>query len=130
MGFTVFRTVMTVLICLFLLFLFWFPSRYLQQVADEAETLIDRTKQSLLRSDSNDALESCSALLALYDDNALVLERFLNHACIDSFGSAIAVAQSALQSSDPSSAYEALTEAESVLERILGIERFSPNSLL
>lgn len=130
MGFTVFRTVMTVLICLFLLALFWFPSQYLLHVSDQAQASIGQAKQALLASDADAAFAPCGELLALYDAHALPLERFLNHASIDDFGSALAVAHAALLADDPAAAIEALTEAESLLERIRGIELFSPNSLL
>lgn len=130
MGFSVFRTVMTVLICLFLLALFWLPSRYLMRVSDEAQRDIEQAKAALYAADPVGAGAACDRLSALYDAHALRLERFLNHACIDAFGSAIAVARAALYSGDPKAAVEALAESEALLERIRGIELFSPNSLL
>lgn len=129
MGFTVFRTVMTVLICLFLLFLFWVPSEYLVRVSDEAQALIEQANAALLRSDPTAAEQSCDALLLLYENNEMRLERFLNHASIDAFGSALEVARAALAVNDTNAALEALAEAASELDRIRGIELFSPNSL-
>ena len=129
MGFTVFRTVMTVLICLFLLFLFWVPSEYLVRVSDEAQALIEQANAALLRSDPRAAEQSCDALLLLYGNNEMRLERFLNHASIDAFGSALEVARAALTVNDTNAALEALAEAASELDRIRGIELFSPNSL-
>ena len=129
MGFTVFRTVMTVLICLFLLFLFWVPSEYLVRVSDEAQALIEQANAALLRSDPRAAEQSCDALLLLYENNEMRLERFLNHASIDAFGSALEVARAALTVNDTNAALEALAEAASELDRIRGIELFSPNSL-
>ena len=40
MGFTVFRTVMTILICCFLLLLFVLPSAYLKAFSEDAEALL------------------------------------------------------------------------------------------
>ena len=130
MGFTIFRAVMTVLIVLCLLALFWFPSQYLKRVSADAQTLIDRAQDALLTNDPVEAFASCEALLLLYEQNAQKLERFLNHACIDDFGSALSVAHAALSMNDGNAAIEALAEAETLLARIRGIELFSPNSLL
>ena len=130
MRFIVFRIVMTVLIGLFLLALFWLPSQYLTRICEQAQTEIDRARNALLSSDPNAAAAPCDALLALYERHAPALERFLSHADIDAFGSALSVARAALSVGDFSAAVEALTEAEALLVRIRGIERFSPNSLL
>ena len=130
MGFSVFRTVMTVLIGLFLLALFWFPSQYLLRLSEQLQAEIDDAETALLSSDPDAAKAHCAALGSLYEQHEKKLERFLNHACIDDFGSAIAVADRALAVGDTNTALAALAEAESLLARIRGIELFSPNSLL
>lgn len=130
MGFSVFRACMTVLIVLLLLLLFLVPSQYLVRVSDAAQDELTRAKAALLASDLPEAQAACDALSNLYDDNALALERFLNHASVDSFGAALHAADTALSVGDASAAIEALAEAETILERIRAIELFSPNSLL
>ena len=130
MGFSIFRGVMTALFCLLLLFLFLVPSQYLVRVSDRAQESIDRAKAAILAGDPAGAAAPCGTLLALYDEHALALERFLNHEAVDAFGSALAIANASLSVGDADAAYTALTEAEALLTRIRGIELFSPNSLL
>ena len=130
MGFTIFRAVMTVLFCLLLLALFWFPSQYLVRICTQALERIEEAKAALLYNDPAAARPPCDALCALYAENELALERFLNHESIDAFGSALSLAQAALTVGDTAAAYESLTEAESLLVRLRGIELFSANSLL
>ena len=130
MKFSVFRALMTAGFCLLLLFLFLAPSRFLLRVSDRAEAYIADAERALRASDPETAAVACDALIKLYDDNALALERFLNHACVDAFGCALSVARAALSVGDGDAAIEALAEAKTVLARIRGIELFSPNSLL
>lgn len=130
MGFSMFRAVMTIAFCLLLLTLFIVPSRFLIKVSDQAEAYLDGAVNALLASDFETARTSCDALLALYDDNAKALERFLNHSAVDAFGSALSVARATLPMGDTGASIEALAEAKTVLTRIRGIELFSPNSLL
>ena len=58
------------------------------------------------------------------------LERFLNHSNVTALTSAFGIAYAAVRIGDCSAAYEALADAETALERLKGIELFSPNSLL
>ena len=130
MGFSLFRALMTIAFCLLLLTLFIVPSRFLTELSDRAEAYLDDAENALLASDFEAAQTSCDALMALYHDHALALERFLNHSAVDAFGCAIGVAAAALPAGDTCAAVEALAEAKSILARIRGIELFSPNSLL
>ena len=130
MGFSVFRGITTTAICILLLALFIVPSRFLRQISDRADVYMDETENAL-RSDNFEAAQAaCDALLQLYEDNALALERFLNHGVIDAFGSAVAVTHAAISQHDANAALETLAEMKSLLARIRGIELFSPNSLL
>ena len=130
MGFTVFRVCMTILICLFLLLLFLLPSAVLRQFAEEAELLIESARDAILSGDLEQAEPYCAALFSLVRERMPVLERFLNHASVDSLDAAVAVADCAVRVNDTGAAAEALSEAHSILVRILGIELFSWNSLL
>ena len=130
MGFTIFRTVLTVAICLLLAALFLFPSRMLCRFSDEAEAHIDRAQTALLRRDPSTAEAECRALVALIDERMPALERFLSHANVDALDGSLHAAHAASEIGEAGAAYEALAEARSILERLRGIELFSPNSLL
>jgi hypothetical protein len=130
MGFTIFRGVMTALICLFLILLFLLPPAYLEQFYTEADTRIDRAQNALLMGDLDAAEPDCSALTALMRERMPALERFLSHADVDALDAAFAVADCAIRAREPGAAAEALAEARSILTRIRGIEHFSWNSLL
>ena len=130
MGFTVFRTCMTIAICLFLIALFIFPSQALCRFADEAERRISLAKNALLGGDPAAAETECHALKELIGERMPVLERFLNHASVDALDASLAVAYAAVRVGESGAAIEALAEAESLIERLRGIELFSPNSLL
>ncbi len=130
MGFTVFRTAMTVAICLLLLALFIFPSRTLCRFADAADANIEQAKDALRRGDCARAQDACAALCALIGERMLPLERFLNHANVDALDASFRVAHAAASVRDAGAAIEALAEAQSILDRLRGIELFSPNSLL
>ncbi len=130
MGFSVFRIAMTIVICISLLLLFLLPSAVLTRFAEEAEALIDQSIDALLKKDLRAAEPYCVALHALVRERMPVLERFLNHANIDSLDAAVAVADCAVRAGEAGAAAEALAEAKSILIRILGIELFSWNSLL
>ena len=130
MGFTVFRTAATILICLLLLFLFFFPSRYLDRLANEAEALIAEAQDALYLNDPITAHEACVKLVALSEKHMPALERFLNHSNVDTLAGSFAVAEAALRVGDAGAAGEALAEALTMLSRLRGIEQFSPNNLL
>lgn len=130
MGFTVFRTCATVAVCLLLAALFIFPSQTLCRFADEAEAHLKRAQEALLEGDVAAAEPACRALTELIDDRMLALERFLNHASVDALGASFAIAYAAVRIGDAGAAIEALAEAETILDRLRGIELFSPNSLL
>ncbi len=130
MGFSIFRACMTVTICLLLLALFLFPSGMLRSFADEAEAHIRRAGDALLQHDEAAAERECSALCALAQRSVPALERFLNHSNVTALTSAFGIAYAAVRIGDCSAAYEALSDAETALERLKGIELFSPNSLL
>ena len=91
MGFTVFRSCMTVLICLFLLMLFLVPSAYLDRFCAEADARIEAAESALLSGDLPAAAPHCAALFSLVRERMPVLERFLNHASIDALDAAVAV---------------------------------------
>ena len=80
--------------------------------------------------DTEAAAPYCAALRELTRDRMPVLERFLNHASVDSLDACFAVADLSVRAKDVCAAVEALAEARSVLERIEGIELFSWNNLL
>ena len=130
MGFTIFRTTVTLLICAFLVLLFLLPSSILRRFSEEADALIGDAETALLGGDPEAARAHCAALKALVRDRMPVLERFLNHASIDALDAAAAVADCAARADDTGAAAEALAEARSILVRIEGIELFSWNSLL
>ena len=130
MGFTVFRICATAAICLLLAGLFIFPSRTLCRFAEEAEMRIEHAQDALLRRDPAIAEAECRALVELIDDRMPALERFLNHASVDALDGSLHVAYAAARIGEAGAAIEALAEAQSVLERLRGIELFSPNSLL
>lgn len=130
MGFTVFRAAATILVCLLLLFLFLVPSQYLDRVADEAETLIDEAQDALSHNNHAAAYARCQKLVELSKTHMPALERFLNHADVDTLAGSFAVAEAAVRIGDDGAAIEALAEALTLLERVRGIEHFSPNSLL
>ena len=89
MGFTVFRSCMTVLICLFLLMLFLVPSAYLDRFCAEADARIEAAESALLSGDLPAAAPHCAALFSLVRERMPVLERFLNHASIDALDAAV-----------------------------------------
>ena len=130
MGFTIFRTVTTILICCFLVMLFLLPSAMLKQFSAQADELIERAENALLSGDPKAAQPYCAALFSLMRARMPALERFLNHASIDALDARIAVADLALRTGDAGAAAEALAEARSILVRIEGIELFSWNNLL
>ena len=130
MGFTIFRTVATTAICLLLIALFLFPSLCLRRFADEAETHLARAKDALLLRDLGTAETECCALVALIGERMPALERFLSHAGVDALDASFRIAHAAVTVGEAGAAYEGLAEAESILERLKGIELFSPNSLL
>lgn len=130
MGFTVFRAVMTILICCFLLLLFVLPSAYLKAFSEDAEALLSAAETALIRGDSDAAAPYTDALADLVRERMPVLERFLNHTNVDSLDTSVAVAHCAVRAGEPGTAAEALAEARSILERIRGIELFSWNNLL
>ncbi len=130
MGFTIFRTTVTLLICAFLVLLFLLPSAILRRFSEEAGALIGGAETALLGGDPEAARAHCAALKALVRGRMPVLERFLNHASIDALDAAAAVADCAARADDTGAAAEALAEARSILVRIEGIELFSWNSLL
>ena len=130
MGFTIFRSSMTILICCFLVLLFVLPSAILRQFSEQADALIEQAEDALLSGDSGAAEPYCRALFKLMRERMPVLERFLNHANVDALDARIAVADFALRAGDAGAAAEALAEARSVLVRIEGIELFSWNNLL
>ena len=130
MGFTIFRTTVTLLICAFLVLLFLLPSAILRRFSEEAETLLSAAETALIRGEPDAAAPYASALKVLVRERMPVLERFLNHANVDALDAAVAVADCAVRAKEPGAAAEALAEARSVLERICGIELFSWNNLL
>lgn len=129
MGFTIFRGCMTALICLALLALFFFPSQHLSRFADGAGALIADAASALQNGDP-DAIVLFEILSETVQEEMPVLERFLNHADIDALDGAAARALTAARAGDTGTALDALTEADTILRRILGIELFSWNSLL
>ena len=130
MGFTIFRAAMTILICCFLVMLFLLPSAILKAFSAQANEWLDAAEAALLRNDPDAAAPYCAALSALMRERMPVLERFLNHASIDSLDACFAVADLSIRARDVCAAVEALAEARSVLSRIEGIELFSWNNLL
>ena len=130
MGFTIFRTVATILICLLLAALFFFPSQTLCRFADDAEAHLNAAQAALIRRDLAAAETECRALVSLIDERMPALERFLSHAGVDALDGSFHVAHAAAEIGEAGAAYEALAEARSILERLKGIELFSPNSLL
>lgn len=130
MGFSIFRACMTVLFCLLLLGLFIVPSQTVKAFSDEAERQIAIAERALQSNDLPEAERACGALCALMDNNMLALERFMNHEIVDALGAAFEIAYAAVRIGDAHAAFEALAEAGTTLERLCGIELFSPNSLL
>ncbi len=130
MGFSIFRACMTILFCLMLLALFFFPSHMLRGFADNLEAHIARAEQALEQNDLTAAERECRALTDGMDEHMQALERFLNHEIVDALGAALEIAHAAVRIGDAHAAYEALAEAGTTLERLKGIELFSPNSLL
>ena len=130
MGFTIFRTAMTILICGFLVLLFLLPSAILSRFSAQADKLIEKAENALISGDPASAAPCCAALMALVREQMPVLERFLNHASVDALDACAAVADCAVRANDPGAAAEALAEARSILVRIEGIELFSWNNLL
>ena len=130
MGFTIFRTTMTILICGFLVMLFLLPSAILKAFSAQADEWIEQAENALLNGDTEAAAPYCAALRELTRERMPVLERFLNHASVDSLDACFAIADLSVRAEDVCAAVEALAEARSVLERIEGIELFSWNNLL
>lgn len=130
MGFGIFRIVMTITICCFLVMLFLLPSAYLDRFCAEADALIGQAEAALLSGDPNAAEPECAALCRLVRERMPALERFLNHADIDGLDAVAAVALCAVRADEQGAAAEALAEARAILVRIRGIEHFSWNSLL
>lgn len=130
MGFTIFRTTTTILICGFLVLLFLLPSAILRRFSAQADELIDAAENALLSDDPTAAASHCTALFSLVRERMPVLERFLNHASIDALDAAVSIAACAVRANDLGAAAEALAEARSILVRIEGIELFSWNNLL
>ena len=130
MGFTVFRTTMTILICAFLVLLFLLPSAILRRFSEQADSLIDEAEAALLSGDPEAAGPHCAVLKTLVREQMPVLERFLNHESVDALDAAVSVADCAVRAGDAGAAAEALAEARSILVRIEGIELFSWNNLL
>lgn len=130
MGFTIFRTTATAAICLLLAALFVFPSLCLKRFADEAEAHLENAQDALLMHDLDTAETECAALAALIDERMPALERFLSHAGVDALDASFRIAHAAVRVGEAGAAFEALAEASSILERLKGIELFSPNSLL
>ena len=130
MGFTIFRTTTTILICGFLVLLFLLPSAILRRFSAQADELIDAAENALLSDDPTAAAPHCTALFSLVRERMPVLERFLNHASIDALDAAVSIAACAVRANDLGAAAEALAEARSILVRIEGIELFSWNNLL
>ena len=130
MGFTIFRTCATAAICLLLAALFLFPSLTLRRFSDDAETHLAQAKDALLRRDLVAAESECRALVLLLGDRMPALERFLSHAGVDALDASLRAAYAAAEIGDAGASFEALAEAESILERLKGIELFSANSLL
>ena len=130
MGFTIFRAVMTILICCFLVMLFLLPSAMLKAFSAQADEWIGQAENALLAGDPEAAEPYCAALRDLVRERMPVLERFLNHESIDALDARIAVADFTLRTGDAGAAAEALAEARSILVRIEGIELFSWNNLL
>lgn len=130
MGFTVFRTVMTILICCFLMMLFLLPSTILKEFSAQASEWLDAAEAALLNGDPDAAAPYCTALNGLMRDRMPVLERFLNHESIDALDACFAIADLSVRARDVCAAVEALAEARSILVRIEGIELFSWNNLL
>lgn len=130
MGFSIFRTAATILICIFLILLFVLPSAYLDRFSEDAGALIDSAESALIAGNTADAQPFCAALFSLVRERMPALERFLNHADIDALDACVAVADCAVRANEAGAAAEALAEARSILVRIRGIELFSWNSLL
>ena len=130
MGFSIFRTAMTALICIFLLMLFLLPPQYISRFSEEAESLLSAAISHLERGDEAQSLRCCEALAALVSDSMPALERFLNHSDVDSLGAVADAAMLAMRIGDTGTAAQALTEARSILSRLREIELFSWNNLL
>ena len=130
MGFTIFRTIMTIAVCCFLAMLFLLPSAALDRFSAEADAQIGRAETALISGDTDAAARYCEALAALVRERMPMLERFLNHSDIDELDAAVAVAACAARLDEPGAACEALAQARSLLVRIRGIEHFSWNNLL
>lgn len=130
MGFTIFRTTVTILICCFLVMLFLLPSAILTRFTEQADALLESAENALL-SDDTDAAESyCAALYELMREQMPVLDRFLNHESVDALHARIVIADFALRAGDPGTTAEALAEARSILVCLEAIEHFSWNNLL
>ena len=130
MGFTIFRTAMTILICCFLVMLFLLPSAILRDFSAQADEWIGQAENALLAGDTEAAAPYCAALRELIRERMPILERFLNHESVDALDARIAIADFTLRAGDAGAAAEALAEARSILVRIEGIELFSWNNLL
>lgn len=130
MGFSIFRTTMTILICCFLVMLFLLPSAILKAFSEQATGLIDAAEDALMRDDPGAAEPYCIELSALVRERMPTLERFLNHESVDALDARLAVADSTVRCGDVGACLEALAEARSILVRIEGIELFSWNNLL
>lgn len=130
MGFSIFRTTMTILICCFLVLLFLLPSAILVRFSEQADAWIDAAEAALMNDDPGAAAPYCAALSALVREQMPVLERFLNHSGIDALDARLAVADCTVRCNDVGAAAEALAEARTILARLRGIELFSWNNLL
>ena len=65
MGFTIFRTTMTILICGFLVMLFLLPSAILKAFSAQADEWIEQAENALLNGDTEAAAPYCAALREL-----------------------------------------------------------------
>lgn len=130
MGFTIFRACMTILFCILLLAMFIFPSQMLKAFSDDAEGHMQNAMDALTKDDLERAEAECYALVGQMDRHMPALERFLNHEVVDALAATFEIAYAAVRIGDAHAAFEALAEAKTTLDRLRGIELFSPNSLL
>lgn len=130
MRFCIFRSVMTVLILLFLLLTFLLPSMYLNKVGTEMLSLIQPAMEHLKNEETEQALVCCNRLTEISKEATPRWERYLNHSSVAAFDAALAEAQVLCEIGEVAGALAALTAAKTSLEHLIHIELFEWNSLL
>ncbi|MCL2696415.1 MAG: DUF4363 family protein [Clostridiales bacterium] len=120
----------TVLACGLLVFLFLVPGPYLTSCEKEISALCDDAVDALLAEDSETASIVWARLLSVFDQRSRYLKWYLDNASVGEVEHGIELAGKQITAGDTAGAIVTLIGIKHNMSYLLGLERFTWNTVL